>query len=207
MYASDEDEYIALLYIPSGKHHFRYCVDGSWHCDPALPSCLDENGNKYSIIDIIGEEPVFDTMEPLILEEPLSPISSYDQSERTDFNQPIREIPSVLELQSLKSLPDDISPEVTALRSQFTNCKHKTIDNEHVLSQLDNDIPPGRTENSRFFSHVFLNHLYQAEVNKEEDDDDGQVLYLSQTTRVGEKVVNTVFVTSRAWNDGETGVS
>lgn len=177
------NEYIALVYIPIGEHQFKFFIDDVWQCAPNMPTRTDEHGNTNNVITVEPKELEFDSNTPLHAGSPPSPLSSYNQSAIPEFSADPPTLPPHLESRVLKPLPDDISPSVRAMKQSAPH-----------------DGTPGETRKARpFISHVYIDHLYQ---EKGAGDDD--VHSLSQTTRVGRKVINTVFVTIQG-NHKSTG--
>lgn len=174
-------EFIALLYVPVGEFQCKYFVDDNWQCAPDLPTRTDENGNTNNIVTITKSTPEFDSAAPLDERKPLSPVTSYRQNAAADLaaaDPPV--MPPHLEARSLKPLPEDVSSSVGASAPR---------------NSAPHDGAPGAggTVKRPFFSHVYIDHLYQAKLDPEDDD----VRSLSQSIRVGNKVINTVFVTTR----------
>lgn len=174
-------EFIALLYIPVGEFQCKYFVDDNWQCAPDLPTRIDENGNTNNIVIIDNNTPEFDSAAPLNERKPLSPVTSYTQNPSADLtaaDPPV--MPPHLEARSLKPLPDDVSPSVRA-SVQRNSAPHDGAPGERPAVKRP------------FFSHVYIDHLYQANMDPEDND----VQSLSQSTRFGNKVINTVFITTR----------
>lgn len=169
-------EYMALIYVPVGEHQFKFFVDDVWQCAPNLPTHTDEHGNTNNLITIEPQESEYDTITPLHDTSPPSPLSSYDQNPTAEFSVDPPVLPPHLESRMLKPLPDDICPSV-----------------QEMKRSAPHDGTPGGVRKARpFISHVYIDHLYQEKEVREDD-----VHSLSQTTRVGEKIINTVFVTIR----------
>lgn len=169
------NEFLALIYVPVGEHQFKFFVDDNWQCAPNLDTRTDDHGNTNNVVYIVAHDPEFDCAAPLHANDPPSPLSSYDQMSTADFPVEPPVLPPHLEMRALKPLPDDISPAVSAGRG-------------------DRD----RKGSRPFTSHVYLDHLYKekgVEIAPIGQDD---VRSLSQTTRVGRKLVHTVFVTRTA---------
>lgn len=167
MYKSG-NEFIALIYVTVGEYQFKYYVDDNWQCAPNLPTRTDETGNTNNVVTIREDELEFDSAVGLHDEKaPRSPITSYTQNSIAAFSSDPPTLPPHLEMRALKPLPDDICPQIAR--------------------------PDGaRRARGPFTSHVYIDHLYRS---KRERDDD--VMLLSQTSRVGGILVNTVFVTTR----------
>lgn len=182
-------EHMALLYVPCGEYQFKFYVDENWQCAPNLPTRTDEHGNTNNIVKVVAEDPEFDSSAPVDLQAPLSPIASYDQASTAEFSSDPPVLPPHLEARSLKPLPDDIGPAVTAQHNALHRAMHRIQQNCPHLSPGSALAPPAERP---FFSHVFVDHMYQAKLQSADED----VLYLSQTSRVSGKIINTVYVTN-----------
>lgn len=167
------NEFLALIYVPVGEHQFKFFVDDNWQCAPNIETRTDEHGNTNNFVYIVARDPEFDCAAPLHANDPPSPLSSYDQMSAADFPVEPPVLPPHLEMRALKPLPDDISPAVTAGRVE-------------------------RNGTRAFTSHVYLDHLYTGQDADVPAIGQEDVRSLSQTTRVGRKLVHTVFVTRAA---------
>lgn len=187
------NEHTALLYLPEGDFQFKFLVDDVWRCEPDIPTLIDAEGHENNYVSIRRSTPEFDTHVPLHASGPPSPLSSYDQQRCTDFSTDPPPLPQFLETRVLKPLPDDISPLVSASASVSARLVRHTLSSRPASPRpsapgmnLSTSFPMLRRP---FFSHIFVDHLY--ETRNSQDD---EVLSLSQTSRFGVKVINTVFV-------------
>lgn len=187
------NEHTTLLYLPEGDFQFKFLVDGVWRCAPDVPTLTDSEGHENNFASIRHSTPEYDTHIPLHASGPPSPLSSYDQQAATDFNTDPPPLPQFLETRVLKPLPDDISPLVTASASLSARIVRNTLSSRPASPRpsapglsLSVSLP---TPHRPFFSHIFVDHLYESRVSK-----DDEVLSLSQASRFGVKVINTVLI-------------
>lgn len=180
-------EHLALLYLPMGEFQCKFFVDDNWQCAPDLPTRTDEYGNTNNIIKVTNKEPHFDSSAPLLENKPPSPLSSYKQNACADFPSDPPVLPPHLQARTYTILPqEDIPPELPY--------SDDPPEPEIPRNSAPHDGAPGSTmADNPFFSHVYVNHLYYGRAEQEDED----VQSLSQTTRIGNKVINTVLVTTK----------
>lgn len=186
------DEHIALAYLPPGEYHFRYEVDGTFRHAPHLPSSADEAGHAVNTLTVLHMQREYNTACGLHDSVPVSPAHSYARPTLPDFLSDPPALPPHLEARSLKPLPEDISPSVRLTPDRpFTPLRPATPTMACPAAPGVDPAHGAHAEYRPFFSHVFIDHLYDAR-----NQDDG-VESLSQTFRFGSKVINTVFVSQR----------
>lgn len=189
-----DDEHCTLLSLRPGDFQLKFLIDGVWKCAPYLPTCTDSSGNVNNLLTVHPRRNEFDTLAPLHARPPSSPVSSYDRRcpRLTMSDAPL--LPEHLEARALKPLPDDISPSVTATRCTFPDGACADENNTQLGPRpAPPDVDVFRRPHSSYrpyFSHVFIDHLY---VTRSASADD-ETQSISQTSRVGRKIINTVFV-------------
>lgn len=173
---------IALIYIPIGEYQCKFFVDDNWQCATHLPTKTDEHGNTNNLIKVTHKHLEYDSPAPLDSRKPLSPLSSYRQNTCADFPSEPPVLPSHLLSRNLR-----IPPSVTETPPDESDSMPK--------NSAPHDGAPAlaHARSKPFFSHVYINHLYHAPV----DPDEQEVQSLSQSTRIGDKIIDTVFVTRR----------
>lgn len=45
-------DFVTIIDLPEGEHHYKFCVDGEWKNDPASKLVEDENGLKNNLITV-----------------------------------------------------------------------------------------------------------------------------------------------------------
>lgn len=186
-----DGEHCVLLSLQPGDFQLKFFVDGTWQCASYLPTCADPRGIVNNLLTVLPRRYEFDTLIPLHPSRPSSPISSYDcRSPPTSALDPPL-LPNYLEARSLKPFPDDISPDVCATRNNYSEssqlCSSLVVPRP-APPDIDTSIGPHASYRP-FFSHVFIDHLYMTRACSND-----HVQTISQTSRVGQKIVNTVFV-------------
>lgn len=185
-------EHCTLLLLQPGEFHLKFLVDGIWQCVSYLPTCVDLSGNINNTLIVHPPRHEFDTLIPLNAPLPSSPTSSYNCRVALPSASEPPPLPPQLEARALKPLPEDISPAVRA-----TQLNAPSISPWSTAASVPRPAAPGvdisiepHDSYRPFFSHIFINHLYLTRSASAAEE----VQTISQTSRVGRKIVNTVYV-------------
>ncbi|UJR36154.1 hypothetical protein I4U23_028888 [Adineta vaga] len=175
MVKSDND-FVAILELPEGKHEYKFSIDGRWEYDLNEPSVEDGHNGRNNIVTVKKSD--FEVMEALTSDSILT------NNQHSGMNKQQSEDPDMA--RSPPGSYDQTWPPPN--REDFSPSDKPPFLPPHLLNIILNKDTAAHYEPALLPepNHVMLKHLYALSIR------DG-VMVLSTTTRYKQKFVTTCF--------------
>ncbi|CAF0924777.1 unnamed protein product [Rotaria sp. Silwood1] len=175
MVKSDND-FVAILELPEGKHEYKFIIDGRWEYDLNEPSVEDGQNGRSNVVTVKKSD--FEVMEALTSDSILANTQS-SNSNKQKANDPQM-------ARSPPGLYDQTWPPTS--REEFPPGDKPPVLPPHLLNIILNKDTSAHYEPALLPepNHVMLKHLYALSIR------DG-VMVLSTTARYKQKFVTTCF--------------
>ncbi|CAF3856825.1 unnamed protein product [Rotaria sordida] len=175
MVKSDND-FVAILELPEGKHEYKFCIDGRWEYDLNEPSIEDGQNGRNNVVTVKKSD--FEVMEALTWDSVIANNQNPNLNKQTS-NDP--QTPS-----SPPGVYDRTWPPTN--REEFSPTDKPPVLPPHLLNIILNKDTSDHYEPALLPepNHVMLKHLYALSIR------DG-VMVLSTTARYKQKFVTTCF--------------
>ncbi|CAF2034405.1 unnamed protein product [Rotaria magnacalcarata] len=172
-----ENDFVAILDLPEGRHEYKFFIDGRWEYDLNEPSVDDSHSGRNNVVTVKKSD--FEVMEALTLD---SMAASSSQSSSINKQKPNH--PEMA--RSPPGLYDHTWPP--ANREEFSPTDKPPFLPPHLLNIILNQDTAAHYEPALLPepNHVMLKHLYALSIR------DG-VMVLSTTARYKQKFVTTCF--------------
>ncbi|CAF1235917.1 unnamed protein product [Adineta steineri] len=175
MVKSDND-FVAILELPEGKHEYKFSIDGRWEYDLNEPSVDDGHNGRNNVVTVKKSD--FEVMEALTSD------SIITNSQGSGMHKQQSEDPDMA-----RSPPGSYDQNwPPANREEFSPSDKPPFLPPHLLNIILNKDTAAHYEPALLPepNHVMLKHLYALSIR------DG-VMVLSTTTRYKQKFVTTCF--------------
>lgn len=176
---NDTGAFELLLYLPKGKHQFKFIVDNKWICSNQYPTMADERGIINNFIDLTNYSPP----ENLIVKNSNKKNNGY--SNRLPLNSELNlTAPNVIEHYRPIFNLDYQSNQGTIIKKKYLKYKEKNLMNEN-----------NTYKKILVFPHEKLMHLCPNlnGLNSKGNNDKHDFIKISTTIRNKHKFLTTVY--------------